>query len=914
MEGGALFNSGVLGADFIWWIGQIADDSTWRDNMMSGKFPNKESIPGWGARYKVRIMGVHDQGQIIAEEDLPWANIIYPVTAGGGQTNSWMSSNLRQGNIVFGFYMDGKDMQNPVILGVMGNNAQTSLGFKIGKPDNAVTNTQPGQIAKSGYATGEDPPKGTKKPKVPDTGLVVTKPKSSEVEKESATPAPGTKLNQYGLNSANPITPTQQQDISSAKVEAQNEGLSGDAEKDFVKGKVQEGVRNRAGAANSPASEAKPGPTMEHPDNPHQTSSADVKTEDKLQEKIVLMKPDDAVGSATKAIQTEIDNLTAKVDKFMGSRKSYIDAVSGPPSQDELNKEIRNTAKKVSKYQKIIMDKVSEYQSKKMNDSLTKVVAAMPSSQRYMFADQKFLNTEENIKKYNEITNKMVDQMEGILRGKLNIGGLLKQVDKEAISGGLFADSSSQSSVGGLINLSDFSDDLGGDDSGVSGVGQVVDSGEDLPAYTPRTANQDINDIRTPSVPLCYAEDVVAQGIAVNKKAISDIAESQHRNFNRFLDGVKSQLNQQDKEMEGRSYDKTNLGKVVSFTDEEEDDLPQGGTNYYSENGAPTTGGSGTGFMVDIIVPDGGWYDNSFATINQEGAGYTVNTADGGGVSGTGSTTGATTTGGSGTGIQVNYTISGGKITGITTSAAGANYKNGDVLTIVNNASGTPSTNATFTLDKVRGTVNTVANGGIKINKPGNGYKIGDLLTVVQDGSGGNCGIVITGVVDPGEKKATAGPVTPGDTSGSVADAKPSIGQKLGDMLQMLGSMSGSMTQALDFENLKANVFPFENPANQAVSDFYTLATGGAGQPETELPSSMAIDKAVATVKDIAPSIPDIPFAGPTSNMPDINLISKKLGGLASSADALGINRQSTQDEIQKAIRKAKAKFDSGIA
>ena len=159
MEGGGLFNSGILGTDFIWWIGQIADDSTWRDNIIPSKFPSAQSIPGWGARYKVRIMGVHDQGQIIAEEDLPWANIIYPVTAGGGQTNSWMSSNLRQGNIVFGFYMDGKDMQNPVILGVMGNNAQTALGFKIGKDDDSVTNTQPGQIAKSGFAVGEDPQK-----------------------------------------------------------------------------------------------------------------------------------------------------------------------------------------------------------------------------------------------------------------------------------------------------------------------------------------------------------------------------------------------------------------------------------------------------------------------------------------------------------------------------------------------------------------------------------------------------------------------------------------------------------------------------------------------------------------------------------------------------------------------------------
>ena len=214
MEGGALFNSGVLGANFIWWIGQIADDSVWRDNILPGKFKTAEDIPGWDYRYKVRIMGLHDQGQAaIKEEDLPWAIIMYPVTAGGGQTNSWMSSNLRQGNFVFGFFMDGQNMQVPVIMGVLGNNSQTPLGMKIGKPDNSVTNTQPGNLARSGYATGQVPKKGTTKERVPDEGLVISKPKSSDIAKESATPPPGATFNQYGLPDNNPVTQSQANDI-----------------------------------------------------------------------------------------------------------------------------------------------------------------------------------------------------------------------------------------------------------------------------------------------------------------------------------------------------------------------------------------------------------------------------------------------------------------------------------------------------------------------------------------------------------------------------------------------------------------------------------------------------------------------------------------------------------------------------
>ena len=108
MEGGALFNPGFIGGNFIWWIGRIADNSSWRDNELSGKFVNAGDIPGFGKRYKVRIMGVHDASeQEIPSDQLPWANIMYPVTAGSGLGGSYQTANLRQGMFVFGFiWMD----------------------------------------------------------------------------------------------------------------------------------------------------------------------------------------------------------------------------------------------------------------------------------------------------------------------------------------------------------------------------------------------------------------------------------------------------------------------------------------------------------------------------------------------------------------------------------------------------------------------------------------------------------------------------------------------------------------------------------------------------------------------------------------------------------------------------------------
>ena len=105
-----IFNPGFLGAAFLWWVGQIADDSTWRDNISKGNYEDKNDVPGWGRRYKVRIIGLHDQGEEqIPSEQLPWANIMYPVTAGGFQANRGQSPNLQQGNMVFGFFLDGQD-------------------------------------------------------------------------------------------------------------------------------------------------------------------------------------------------------------------------------------------------------------------------------------------------------------------------------------------------------------------------------------------------------------------------------------------------------------------------------------------------------------------------------------------------------------------------------------------------------------------------------------------------------------------------------------------------------------------------------------------------------------------------------------------------------------------------------------
>ena len=120
------FGSG--GANF--WIGQVVDDSTWRDNVNPKLHEDPADIKGWGYRYKVRIFG--NQTKIKTDDEVPdellaMAEVLYPVTAGSGQAGSRQTPNLRQGNFVLGFYKDGLDSQQPVIMGAIATNDNTML-------------------------------------------------------------------------------------------------------------------------------------------------------------------------------------------------------------------------------------------------------------------------------------------------------------------------------------------------------------------------------------------------------------------------------------------------------------------------------------------------------------------------------------------------------------------------------------------------------------------------------------------------------------------------------------------------------------------------------------------------------------------------------------------------------------------
>jgi len=276
MEGN-LFNSGFLGSKFLWWIGQVADDRTWRENQNPKKVEDpKEETPAWGYRYKVRIMGLHDKDESsIASDSLPWAQAMYSVW-GGGLAGSRQTPGIRQGMFVFGFFLDGADQQVPVIMGILGANAKTVVkdlktGISGGK----------NFVPQSGYANADKDESKI----VPDE-QIATKEPSEEVGTTEAT------------------------------------------------------------------------------DAIHQETAQDRKMKDVLERKHALACPDPLHQSDTKSLQTQVEELSKKIEARQRQEEDYASAVaSGLPTlaaSNDIQKMIDDAAGEMSGPMKGIMNQAQQ--------------------------------------------------------------------------------------------------------------------------------------------------------------------------------------------------------------------------------------------------------------------------------------------------------------------------------------------------------------------------------------------------------------------------------------------------------------------------------------------------------------------------------------------------------------------------
>ena len=145
LEQGFLKTHFVGNDGFIWWIGQVVGAGEWEYNIPGyPTIDGTKSHLGFDYRYKVRIMGYHPPTDELSDSELPWASLMLPVTSGSGAASASQTPQVRQGDFVYGFFLDGEDGQNPVIMGIIGHNQYQKLskeqtfpfepfsGYKIG--------------------------------------------------------------------------------------------------------------------------------------------------------------------------------------------------------------------------------------------------------------------------------------------------------------------------------------------------------------------------------------------------------------------------------------------------------------------------------------------------------------------------------------------------------------------------------------------------------------------------------------------------------------------------------------------------------------------------------------------------------------------------------------------------------------
>ena len=148
-------NNYFMGQDgFSWFIGVVED----------------RQDPKKAGRVRVRCMGYHSAKKIdIPTEDLPWASIMMPVTAGGNSGIGVSSHFLIEGTWVVGFFRDPAK-QEPVIMGALpGVNSTETTNFTL-----ASSSAVGGQSKGGGFKDPNEKYPTTKYVGKPDTNLPVS--------------------------------------------------------------------------------------------------------------------------------------------------------------------------------------------------------------------------------------------------------------------------------------------------------------------------------------------------------------------------------------------------------------------------------------------------------------------------------------------------------------------------------------------------------------------------------------------------------------------------------------------------------------------------------------------------------------------------------------------------------------------
>lgn len=95
----------ILKQPFNWWVGVVED----------------RNDPDKLGRVRVRVFGYHtDNRSVLPIEDLPWAIVMQPTTSAAVSGIGSAPVGLLTGSWVVGFFLDGDDMQQPMVMGSLG--------------------------------------------------------------------------------------------------------------------------------------------------------------------------------------------------------------------------------------------------------------------------------------------------------------------------------------------------------------------------------------------------------------------------------------------------------------------------------------------------------------------------------------------------------------------------------------------------------------------------------------------------------------------------------------------------------------------------------------------------------------------------------------------------------------------------
>lgn len=132
----------LYGNDFYWWVGVVEDR---QDPMFLG-------------RCKVRIVGYHTPDKtLLPTEDLPWAYPLQPITSAAISGLGTTPVGPVEGTWVTGYFRDGEDCQEPVMIGTMSGVPGKSYYEKLRGTSNYGFQDPEKVYPKSAYLTNSEP-------------------------------------------------------------------------------------------------------------------------------------------------------------------------------------------------------------------------------------------------------------------------------------------------------------------------------------------------------------------------------------------------------------------------------------------------------------------------------------------------------------------------------------------------------------------------------------------------------------------------------------------------------------------------------------------------------------------------------------------------------------------------------------